>query len=100
MTGHGVAIIRTFTTSLHTSLHLPFQYLNKELCHGPLVRGTKQPYSYTGSDDSDLWRVFIKQTDYSTVRKTCLGTKQNKITGLWRSLMGYFTQNRKDMEIV
>ena len=44
-------IIRTFTTSLHT----PFTSVPKPgAVSQPLVHGTKRPYSYTGSDKSDL----------------------------------------------
>lgn len=50
MTVHGVAIIRTFTTSLHT----PFTSVPElGAVSQPFAHGTEQPYSYTGSDDSD-----------------------------------------------
>lgn len=51
MTVHGVAIIRTFTSSLHT----PFTSVPElGAISQPFASGTKQPYSYTGSDESDL----------------------------------------------
>lgn len=51
MTVHGVAIIRTFTTPLHT----PFTSVPElGAISQPFARGTEQPYSYTGSDDSEL----------------------------------------------
>lgn len=51
MTVHGVAIIRTFTTSLHT----PFTEVPElGALSQPFARGTDQPHSYVGSDDSDL----------------------------------------------
>lgn len=71
MTVHGVAIIRTFTTSLHT----PFTSVPEPgAISQPFARGTKQPYSYNGSDDSDSL-VFLKRRDYSTVETTCLQKK-------------------------
>lgn len=60
----GVAIICTFTTSLHT----PFTSVPElGATSQPFARGTKQPYSYTGSDEWFRWWVFRKQRDYSAV---------------------------------
>lgn len=99
MTVHGVAIIRTFTTSLHT----PFTSVPElGAISQPFARGTKQPYSYNGSDDSDSLVSVYKAKRLQYCQTTCLVTKKQTkvITGLWRSLKGYFTQYMKDLPLV
>lgn len=53
VTVHGVAII--YVHLQHLYIHHLHRYLNLGALPQPFARGTKQPYSYTGSDDSDSW---------------------------------------------
>lgn len=72
VTVNRVATIRTFTTSLHT----PFTSVPElGAISQPFAHGTKQPYSYDGSDDSDSLVSVYKQYCQKT---TCLVTKKLK----------------------
>lgn len=98
VTVHGVAIIRTFTTSLHT----PFTSVPElGAISQPFARGTKQPYSYTGSDESDSMVSVYKANRLQYCQNNSSSDKNSKvITGLWRSLKGYFTQHMKVLPLV
>lgn len=99
VTVHGVAIIRTFTTSLHT----PFTSVPElGASSRPFARGTKQPYSYTGSDDSDLVVSVYKANKTTVISKNNLPSEKKRkkakvITGLWWLLKVYFTQQLKHL---
>lgn len=93
VTVHGVAIIRTFTTSLHTPFTSSVPELGAIL--QPFVRGTKQPYSYTGSDDNDLLMSVYKAKRLQYCQNNLPCDNKNFITGFWRSLKGQFTQYMK-----
>lgn len=90
---HGVAIIRTFTTSLHT----PFTSVPElGATSQPFARGTKQPSGYTGSDDGEVL-VSVNKAKETTVLSQQLAymIETKEITGLRRHLKGHFSQNMK-----